>query len=102
MKKQDFRFLLVIIAFACLLVSPTWWKGVPTGNDLQQHYQFAVSLSGAWADGEGYPTGWAAQENTGGNRVLGKLRTGFSRSGGCAGDGAGCVVVLPTLAGDCK
>ena len=65
MKRKDSWFLLVIVTFACLLVAPAWWKGIPTGNDLQQHYQFAVSLSEAWEAGEIYPPGWAAQENKG-------------------------------------
>jgi hypothetical protein len=64
MKRQDARFVLIILAAAFLVVSPLVWNGVPVGNDLEQHYQFAVSLSGAWAEGDVYP-GWAAQENKG-------------------------------------
>ncbi len=55
-------FLLLCISAAIVL--PIYFNGIPNGNDLPQHYQFALTYKAAVADGSIYP-GWSADSNSG-------------------------------------
>ncbi|QQS41462.1 MAG: glycosyltransferase family 39 protein [Acidobacteriota bacterium] len=48
--------VLAIAGFALLAVASAAWSGIPYGNDLTQHYQFAATVSEALARGEYYPS----------------------------------------------
>jgi uncharacterized membrane protein len=68
-KLADVNKRLLIDLAAIFLVSaavtlPIYLNGVPDGNDLPQHYQFAITFRDAVADGTIYP-GWAANVNHG-------------------------------------
>lgn len=61
------RFCLNIILLLCIsaaVVSPIYFNGIPNGNDLPQHYQFAVAFKEAIADGNFYPS-WSSKTNLG-------------------------------------
>ncbi len=61
------RFCLDIILLLCVsaaVVMPMYFNGIPNGNDLPQHYQFAQTFKQAVADGVIYPR-WSAASNGG-------------------------------------
>lgn len=55
-RKKDLAVLLAIGAFAALAVSTTAFNGIPYGNDLTQHYQFAATVSEALSNYHYYPS----------------------------------------------
>src|SRR5262245_49542011 len=55
-------FALCVVSF-CLIL-PIWLKGIPTGNDLPQHFQFAITIHDALLAGDYYPS-WMPHENKG-------------------------------------
>lgn len=48
--------VIAVAGFALLAVASAAWNGIPYGNDLTQHYQFAATVSEALARGEYYPS----------------------------------------------
>lgn len=48
--------VLAVAGFALLAVASAAWSGIPYGNDLTQHYQFAATVSEALSRGEYYPS----------------------------------------------
>jgi hypothetical protein len=66
--KTDLRRDLLCVFGVCLialcLMLPVWFRGIPMGNDLPQHFQFAVTIDDALQSGEYYPT-WMPNENKG-------------------------------------
>ncbi len=56
--------LIMLLCFSVVVVLPMYFNGIPDGNDLSQHYQFAQTYKAAIADGTIYP-GWSAPSNMG-------------------------------------
>lgn len=54
----------LILVAALLLITPMFIHGVPSGNDLPQHFQFALSYRSSFAAGIPDP-GWSADTNHG-------------------------------------
>ncbi|HUF02697.1 MAG TPA: 6-pyruvoyl-tetrahydropterin synthase-related protein [Aridibacter sp.] len=48
--------VLAVAGFALVAVISAAWNGIPYGNDLTQHYQFAAAVSEAMSRGEYYPS----------------------------------------------
>lgn len=64
--EQKLLFLCpaAICLAAALAIMPMLLNGVPRGNDLMQHYQFALTVYDSLQNGEIYPT-WSAPDNEG-------------------------------------
>ncbi len=62
--KKDLLFLAGVCVAALCLVLPIWLSGIPRGNDLPQHFQFAVTIFDALQAGDYYPA-WMPNENKG-------------------------------------
>ena len=62
-EQSKFHFLLIGI-FAGAVMLPSLAGGMTSGNDFQQHYQFAVTIYEAIANGRLFP-GWADTTNFG-------------------------------------
>ena len=56
--------VLVILGLSIAVTLPIYFFGIPRGNDLPQHYQFAIAYRDAIADGDPLP-GWSANRNHG-------------------------------------
>ncbi len=56
--------LTVLFLVSGLMVLPIYWFGIPHGNDLPQHYQFALTFRESLQNGIFYPS-WAATANYG-------------------------------------
>jgi uncharacterized membrane protein len=56
--------LLTILLVSFLIILPILLNGIPYGNDLKQHYQFAASIEDALKTGDFFPN-WAQNENNG-------------------------------------
>jgi hypothetical protein len=61
---KNIRSFAIIGFVASLVVLPMLFLGMPLGNDLPQHYQFAQTFSQALADGSIYPS-WSSTVNNG-------------------------------------
>lgn len=64
LKSHNFYYLCGIFAASVVFILPVYLYGVPSGNDLPQHFQFAASIKNAVLSGEMYPN-WASRENYG-------------------------------------
>jgi hypothetical protein len=53
--KKDLLYLVLVCLAAFFLILPVWLNGVPKGNDLPQHFQFAVTIHDSLQAGEIYP-----------------------------------------------
>ncbi len=58
------RDLLILLALSIAVVAPIYLYGVPHGNDLAQHYQFAIAYRDSLAAGTPV-LGWSAAVNEG-------------------------------------
>jgi hypothetical protein len=56
--------LSIIVLASIAIVLPILLNGIPNGNDLPQHYQFALDLEKSILDGVIHP-GWSADPNNG-------------------------------------
>ncbi len=54
--KHNFFNYLLIAVFAFMAISSAFYNGHPTGNDMPQHYQFAVTIYDSISSGEIYPS----------------------------------------------
>jgi hypothetical protein len=87
---SGFAHLLLIAAFAAAAVSSAAFNGIPYGNDLTQHYQFAASVDQAIRSGDFYPSVAPAPNNGTGDYGLRfyppaayyALALGFEATGG--------------------
>ena len=61
--------LSLILAVSILVALPVYFNGIPGGNDMPQHFQFAKTYQESVAGGTLYPS-WAMQPN-GGNGDIG-------------------------------
>lgn len=61
---REWLYLAIACLAAFVAVLPVKIYGVPDGNDLLQHYQFALTFHDAIAAGDFFP-GWAAKANYG-------------------------------------
>lgn len=64
LKLQNIYYLLGIFLISGIFVLPIYFWGIPSGNDLPQHFQFAASIEHSLLAGEIYPA-WSSQENNG-------------------------------------
>ena len=64
LRNNTFIYLFVILLVAILTTLPMFIYGVPNGNDLPQHYQFALTFREALQNGTFYPS-WSAAPNYG-------------------------------------
>ena len=55
-RQKRFLHYALIAVFAAVAVTSAAYNGIPFGNDLTQHYQFAASVQGSLARGEIYPS----------------------------------------------
>jgi uncharacterized membrane protein len=62
--KQLLVNLLFIALLASLAMASSFYRGITTGNDFRQHFQFAQTIHGSLVSGEIYP-GFAAEPNYG-------------------------------------
>lgn len=62
--KQFLVNLLFIALLAGLAMASSFYRGITTGNDFRQHFQFAATVHGSLVSGEVYP-GFAAAPNYG-------------------------------------
>jgi hypothetical protein len=62
--KQDALCLAGVCLVALCMMLPIWIMGVPRGNDLPQHFQFAVTIHDSILAGDLYPA-WMPNENKG-------------------------------------
>jgi hypothetical protein len=56
--------LVIILAVSAAIAAPIFLSGIPSGNDLPQHYQFAIAYRDAIASGDPF-LGWSADTNYG-------------------------------------
>lgn len=64
-KSKQFLVNLIFIALlAALAMASSFYRGITTGNDFRQHFQFASTIHGSLVSGEIYP-GFAAAPNYG-------------------------------------
>jgi hypothetical protein len=63
-KVRTFVCFLVILSASFLIILPILFNGIPNGNDLKQHYQFAASIEDAVKTGDFFPN-WSQNENNG-------------------------------------
>ena len=63
-QSRQFIYLLLIFLISGLMVLPIYWLGIPRGNDLPQHYQFALTFQESLQNGIFYPS-WSAASNFG-------------------------------------
>lgn len=56
--------LLLIAAFAIVAMLPAYFRGLPSGNDQSQHFQFAWTVYNSVREGDLYP-GFASETNHG-------------------------------------
>ena len=57
-------FIGVIFATSVLVILPIYFNGIPYGNDLKQHYQFAATIDQAIKTGD-FSTNWSQNDNNG-------------------------------------
>lgn len=57
-------FIGVIFATSVLVILPIYFNGIPYGNDLKQHYQFAATIDDAIKSGD-FSTNWSQNDNNG-------------------------------------
>jgi uncharacterized membrane protein len=62
--KRDVFGLAGVCLVALCMTLPIWIVGIPKGNDLPQHFQFAVTIHDALQNGDYYPS-WMPNENKG-------------------------------------
>ncbi|HEV7643898.1 MAG TPA: 6-pyruvoyl-tetrahydropterin synthase-related protein [Pyrinomonadaceae bacterium] len=62
--KHDVLALAGVCLVALCMMLPIWIAGIPKGNDLPQHFQFAVTIRDALQAGDYYPS-WMPNENKG-------------------------------------
>src|ERR1044072_8978046 len=62
--KHDVLGLVGVCLVALCMMLPIWVAGIPKGNDLPQHFQFAVTIRDALQAGDYYPS-WMPNENKG-------------------------------------
>jgi hypothetical protein len=62
--KQDLLGLAGVCVLALCMTLPIWIVGIPRGNDLPQHFQFAVTIYDALQAGDYFPS-WMPNENKG-------------------------------------
>lgn len=62
--RQNFINILIVAVFATLAMASSFYRGITTGNDYRQHFQFAHSISSSIASYEFYPS-FAAAANEG-------------------------------------
>jgi uncharacterized membrane protein len=55
---------IAILALSIAVTLPIYFFGIPRGNDLPQHYQFAMAYRDAIVSGDPFP-GWSADTNYG-------------------------------------
>jgi hypothetical protein len=61
---HNFRIIGVLLAAAVILSLPIFYFGMPIGNDLPQHFRFAIAFYDALRNGEVYPS-WIGETNLG-------------------------------------
>lgn len=55
---------MLLFAASVVMITPIFFYGIPNGNDLHQHYQFAQAFSTGIGDGDFYLS-WSAMSNFG-------------------------------------
>ncbi|MEP6703231.1 MAG: 6-pyruvoyl-tetrahydropterin synthase-related protein [Acidobacteriota bacterium] len=63
-RSRTARDLLILLALSISVVAPIYLYGVPNGNDLPQHYQFAIAYRDGLSNGT-LVLGWSAAANQG-------------------------------------
>src|SRR6184192_2823324 len=63
-RKQNSRYLMIVIAAAVAVLLPIIILGVPNGADLANHLRFALPFHEAIQSGHFHP-GWLAESNNG-------------------------------------
>ncbi len=61
---KEWSYLGIVCLAAVVVMLPIAVFGIPSGNDLPQHFQFAQTYYDALVSGDGFPN-WSARENFG-------------------------------------
>jgi Predicted integral membrane protein len=61
---KERRYLGIVCLIAIAVMLPIAIFGIPTGNDLSQHFQFAQAYYDSILNGDGFPN-WSSRENFG-------------------------------------
>jgi len=61
---RERRAIVVVAAFGLVVLIPIIIWGIPVGNDLGNHYRFAIAFHDSMLSGKLYP-GWLAPSNFG-------------------------------------
>jgi uncharacterized membrane protein len=64
LKKRLILNLGIVLFFSFLVTLPIFFEGIPGGNDMNQHFQFAQTFYDSINEGNYYPS-WATQPNYG-------------------------------------
>lgn len=62
--QKEHSYILFICLAAFVVMLPIVFLGIPSGNDLPQHYQFAQTYHNSIIGGDGFPS-WSDKENYG-------------------------------------
>ena len=62
--QKELQYFGIASLVAILVMLPIAVFGIPSGNDLAQHYQFAQTYYDSLINGDGFP-GWSSRENGG-------------------------------------
>ena len=61
---NEWRYLVIICIASVIVMLPIVIFGIPAGNDLEQHFQFAQTYYNSILSGDGFPN-WSSSENFG-------------------------------------
>ena len=64
LKPKEYLYITVVFLVGILVMLPIGIYGIPMGNDLAQHYQFAQTYYDSLVNGDGFPS-WSDKENFG-------------------------------------
>jgi hypothetical protein len=61
---KEWQYLAIVVFTAAVLILPVIFFGIPSGNDLPQHFQFANAYYDSIINGDGFPN-FSSSENFG-------------------------------------